>query len=417
MDIDFDPLTPEGQEDINNEDLEELTPDENENETAWWGRLRAKWGRSVPHNIAQRMAAHIRGEGGEVPEYLELHELEQQQDDAVERIKEKYPQADTSKFISRIDDFGQVKVKLLRAGGKEYPLFIRDALNPKLPKTITNALGSLTDRLEQIYETQQSLSVTKEANDQKMHDLTEEIERLRREKDQGWEEARQQGASAQEILKEKRSFMLTIDNLLDEKSTVEEESKSLNMTIEGALHERESLLQEIRTKTAQLERLMETTKTYEARIDEKQSVIDDLTKTDEEREAAQQELETLAEQVVDLNGQKDNLERELGLTTKEKIKRALIKYGIPTAIAVAVAASVAAIMNSLKSAGSGIKKLGHRLTELGKKMAAAIPGLLGSVLSFILKTGGELLKLVGNNVWILVVAVGMVFLKELQRKR
>jgi hypothetical protein len=47
-------------------------------------------------------------------------------------------------------------------------------------------------------------------------------------------------------------------------------------------------------------------------------------------------------------------------------------------------------------------------------LAAAVPGLLGSVLSLILKTGGELLKFVGNNIWILVVALGMVFLKEIR---
>lgn len=65
----------------------------------------------------------------------------------------------------------------------------------------------------------------------------------------------------------------------------------------------------------------------------------------------------------------------------------------------------------LKGAGNGLKKMGKALAELGKKMAASIPGLLGSVLSLVLKTGGELLKFVGNNIWILVVAIGAVFLK------
>jgi hypothetical protein len=50
-------------------------------------------------------------------------------------------------------------------------------------------------------------------------------------------------------------------------------------------------------------------------------------------------------------------------------------------------------------------------------MAAAVPGLLGSVLSLVLKTGGELLTFVGNNIWILVVALGMVLLKELRTSK
>ena len=57
----------------------------------------------------------------------------------------------------------------------------------------------------------------------------------------------------------------------------------------------------------------------------------------------------------------------------------------------------------LKGAGSGVKKLVVGLANLGKKMAATIPGLLESVLSLVLRTGGELLKFVGRNNWILVV--------------
>ena len=49
-------------------------------------------------------------------------------------------------------------------------------------------------------------------------------------------------------------------------------------------------------------------------------------------------------------------------------------------------------------------------------MAVALPGLLGSVLSLVLRTGGELLKFLGNNIGILVVAIGMVFLKKMKAK-
>ena len=46
---------------------------------------------------------------------------------------------------------------------------------------------------------------------------------------------------------------------------------------------------------------------------------------------------TTEEGQVDIN---DNLERELGLTTKEKIKRALLKYSVPLAFAVGIASAV-----------------------------------------------------------------------------
>ena len=152
----------------------------------------------------------------------------------------------------------------------------------------------------------------------------------------------------------------------------------------------------------------------ERNIEEKRQKIADLNLPEEQKAALQSEIEELEERLEELKRQRDNLERELGLTTKEKIKRALLKYGIPAAFAVAIAGTVAAIMSALKGVGAGVKKIGAGLTELGKKMAASVPGLLGSVLSLVLKTGGELLKFVGNNIWILVVAIGAILLKKLK---
>jgi ABC-type histidine transport system ATPase subunit len=93
-----------------------------------------------------------------------------------------------------------------------------------------------------------------------------------------------------------------------------------------------------------------------------------------------------------------------------------LKYGLPTVLAVGIASAIGVIISMLKSAGSGLKTMGVALKNLGKKMAPAVPGLLGSVISLILKTGGELLKFVGNNIWILVVALGMVFMKEIKKR-
>ena len=152
----------------------------------------------------------------------------------------------------------------------------------------------------------------------------------------------------------------------------------------------------------------------ERQVEEKNQIINDQTRTEEEHAAAERELETLQEKVNELQSQKDNLERELGLTTKKKIKRALLKYGVPLAFAVGIASEVGVIISMLKGTGSGVKKLGVGLANLGKKMAATIPGLLGSALSLVLRTGGELLKFVGNNIWILVVALGAVLLKRLR---
>ena len=59
------------------------------------------------------------------------------------KSRENFPNADTSKFISEIDEYGRVKVKLIREGGKDHLLFNSDGeVNEKLPKKIIKALGT-----------------------------------------------------------------------------------------------------------------------------------------------------------------------------------------------------------------------------------------------------------------------------------
>ena len=126
----------------------------------------------------------------------------------------------------------------------------------------------------------------------------------------------------------------------------------LKTTIDGALHEREKLLREISAKEEQLRQRDQAIEDLERQIGEQREILNDSARTEEEHAAAERELETLQERVTELQGQKDNLERELGLTTKEKIKRALLKYGVPLAIAVGIASAVGVIISMLKGTGN-----------------------------------------------------------------
>ncbi|XP_031551074.1 spindle assembly abnormal protein 6-like [Actinia tenebrosa] len=110
-----------------------------------------------------------------------------------------------------------------------------------------------------------------------------------------------------------------------------EEAKNLHTTIAGSLEERRQLVTEINTKEEQIRQRDQAIEDLEGQIEQQQEIITDQTRPEEEKEAAQRELETLQVRVAESQAQKDNLERELGLTTKEKIKRALMKYGVPLA--------------------------------------------------------------------------------------
>ena len=74
-----------------------------------------------------------------------MREREESQNEAVRRIKELFPNTDTSKYFAKIeDDVAYVKIKGIR--NKYYPI-IRGENDPllgkisKLPKTLRNALG------------------------------------------------------------------------------------------------------------------------------------------------------------------------------------------------------------------------------------------------------------------------------------
>ena len=133
-------------------------------------------------------------------------------------------------------------------------------------------------------------------------------------------------------LEERDRARKAFDLAREELGMTRAEVDRLKTTIDGALHEREELLREISAKEEQLRQRDQGIEDLERQIGEQREILNDSARTEEEHAAAERELETLQERVTELRGQKDNLERELGLTTKEKIKRALLKYGVPLAI-------------------------------------------------------------------------------------
>ena len=106
-----------------------------------------------------------------IDEHTPLIRKENELNDSVDEIKRKFPNADTSKFISEIDEYGRVKVKLIREGGKYHLLFNSDGeVNEKIPKTIKDALGTPA---EDIVETKRE-EITRHEN--KIKELNDSLE-------------------------------------------------------------------------------------------------------------------------------------------------------------------------------------------------------------------------------------------------
>ena len=106
-----------------------------------------------------------------IDEHTPLIRKENELNDSVDEIKRNFPNADTSKFISEIDEYGRVKVKLIREGGKYHLLFNSDGeVNEKIPKTIKDALGTPA---EDIVETKREEITRRENKIKELNDSRE----------------------------------------------------------------------------------------------------------------------------------------------------------------------------------------------------------------------------------------------------
>ena len=112
-------------------------------------------------------------------------------------------------------------------------------------------------------------------------------------------------------------------------------------------------------------------------------------------------------------------ERERALPLRERIKEILKKHGV-TLIAILLAAGVTigsgigAITNALKATG---KALGNGLKEIGKKTASLLPGLLGSIVSFLFKAAGQAIGFLAEHTWLLILAVVAFLMESYIKKR
>ena len=79
-----------------------------------------------------------------IDEHTPLIRRENELNDSVDEIKRKFPNADTSKIISKIDEFGRVVVRLIRDRGKYHLLFNSDGeVNENSRKLLLKLLALL----------------------------------------------------------------------------------------------------------------------------------------------------------------------------------------------------------------------------------------------------------------------------------
>ena len=121
---------------------------------------------------------------------------------------------------------------------------------------------------------------------------------------------------------------------------------------------------------------------------EDQAIIQDENASPSDIEAARERVAERNEELACLQTQIE--ERERARPLLERVKDIFKKYGVTVtafvlAAGVTIGVVVNSITNSLKATG---KALGKGLKDIGAKLGSLLPGLIGSIASFLFKAAG-----------------------------
>ena len=169
--------------------------------------------------------------------------------------------------------------------------------------------------------------------------------------------------------------------------------------------------------TKPLDELAQEKTELEKRLAEKRRVLEDENASSSEKEAAKQQVEQDERALERVNEDMEREEEKLPL--RERGKNVFKKYGwtlqaVALAVGIVLSALALAGMNGLKA---GTKAVGQGLKAIGQKLGSLRPGLIGSIVSFIFKTAGQVFSFLAEHAWLLILAVVAFFMERLLKRR
>ena len=361
-----------------------------------------------------------------------------------------YPDANATELEAFIDPTTKrLKVKMTGAGKASYFLYTTEKnsntqLNPKLSLEIRRALGEST--LDQASFLQQ----------ERERNLREIVEKTNRKK-QLEEEAAQEGQELRQDLDNLRNQIRRLDDeireledkagswdeeaiqkLKDEKRAFEAEHQRKKAQLDQANADAKTALQlqveindiklanrdierqinKLGIKVAKpLEELEQEKAALEERLAKNKRVLEDENASASEREAAQKEVEQDERALERVNEDMEREEQKLPL--RERVKKIFKKYGwtlqaVALAVGIVLSALALAATNGLKA---GTKAIGNGLKAIGKKLSSLLPGLIGSIVSYIFKAAGQVFSFLAEHAWLLILAVVAFFMERMLKRR
>ena len=170
-----------------------------------------------------------------------------------------------------------------------------------------------------------------------------------------------------------------------------------------------------RTKT--LNELDERYETLKRENEADRKIVDDDNAASSDKQAATERIIEREEEMERLGPQIQEREQELPL--RERVKNIFKKYGwtlqaVALAVGIILSALALAATNGLKA---GTKAIGNGLKAIGQKLGSLLPGLIGSIVSYIFKAAGQVFSFLAEHAWLLILAVVAFFMERMLKRR
>ena len=213
---------------------------------------------------------------------------------------------------------------------------------------------------------------------------------------------RQELSQLQKLAKQADEIRKDVDQLMRDK---------------GKLEARSNELRAKKDTLTPLDDLKKEGEELAAKITEDKDVIKDENTSSSEREAAQARVTENEARLARLTEEVEVRERQRPLL--ERVKEIFKKYGwtlqaVALAVGVVLSALALAGLNGLKA---GTKAVGRGLKTIGQKLGSLLPGLIGSIASFIFKAAGQVFSFLAEHAWLLILAVVAFFMERLLKRR
>ncbi|XP_078353301.1 uncharacterized protein LOC144661588 [Oculina patagonica] len=372
--------------------------------------------------------------------------LRQKLKKAVDTIKGKFPKANFEKIRIRRGT-GKNEGKIVAIGTKkgEYKILkdnesgfmknfldsFKDELGPSAEDLIAQDNESIRDERQRLREAEsqiqqaETIDMQKEKATQEVEDFRIRIERINAKMEQLGSNVENE-SELRRLKQLKKNLEKDFENKKKEVAALEKQAKQKAKEqtrvdqLRAGLAAKESernTLQERLNDTRALDDLKEKEAELKQQNEEDQAVIEDENASPTNKQAAEERVAERTEELGRLQTQ--IAERERALPLRERIKEIFKKYGVTVtaillAAGVTIGSVIGAITNSLKATG---KALGKGLSDIGSKVASALPGLIGSIAKFLFKTAGQVIGFLAEHTWLLILAVVAFLVEKYIKKR